>query len=356
LGDNIEVTGIGAVGIADRPIVAPTTFSVNVANEFAVRARGGVRFVTATDGSGNPTKTTTVTPTGIITLNDNTSRDLQLTELRAVNYGSVQTLTSPQQSQARSNIGVGTIAVQDANNVNITGGNISGITDLAIADGGTGASTVDGARANLGFSSQFIMPVFRSHSTMTFSTTDVVGTGSATTPLNGMFDLRAGATPNSQVRYRVNSDGTSINNRTMGFANWTRRVEISGQINFVLAPIGMTNYFIFGKTAGAGFGKVAAGDYVGVSFVNDSLTEGFVCKAGGVSSVLFTPVARDGSLGLNWLIRSENGTVSFYANGVLVGATTDGPVSTNATGTYNIELESTVANSIMQCFTQSQGY
>ena len=33
--------------------------------------------------------------------------------------------------------------------VNITGGSISGIADLAVADGGTGASTAAGARANL---------------------------------------------------------------------------------------------------------------------------------------------------------------------------------------------------------------
>ena len=33
--------------------------------------------------------------------------------------------------------------------VNITGGSVSGITDLAVADGGTGASNVAGAQANL---------------------------------------------------------------------------------------------------------------------------------------------------------------------------------------------------------------
>ena len=31
----------------------------------------------------------------------------------------------------------------------ITGGSITGITDLAVADGGTGASTASGARSNL---------------------------------------------------------------------------------------------------------------------------------------------------------------------------------------------------------------
>lgn len=46
---------------------------------------------------------------------------------------------------ARSNLGLGTMATQAANNVSITGGSISGITDLAIADGGTGASTQQAA-------------------------------------------------------------------------------------------------------------------------------------------------------------------------------------------------------------------
>jgi hypothetical protein len=52
---------------------------------------------------------------------------------------------------ARTTLGLGTIATQGAGAVAITGGNVSGITDLAIADGGTGASTAAAARANLGF-------------------------------------------------------------------------------------------------------------------------------------------------------------------------------------------------------------
>ena len=50
---------------------------------------------------------------------------------------------------ARTSLGLGSIATQDANNVNITGGSIVGITDLAIADGGTGASTANAALNNL---------------------------------------------------------------------------------------------------------------------------------------------------------------------------------------------------------------
>jgi len=45
---------------------------------------------------------------------------------------------------SRTNLGLGSIATQGANNVAITGGSITGITDLAVADGGTGASTLTG--------------------------------------------------------------------------------------------------------------------------------------------------------------------------------------------------------------------
>lgn len=51
---------------------------------------------------------------------------------------------------ARTNLGLGTLAVQNAATVAITGGSITGITDITVADGGTGASTASGARTNLG--------------------------------------------------------------------------------------------------------------------------------------------------------------------------------------------------------------
>jgi hypothetical protein len=56
-------------------------------------------------------------------------------------------------TNARSALGLGSIATQDSDDVTITGGNISGIVDLAIADGGTGASSVGAARTNLGLGS-----------------------------------------------------------------------------------------------------------------------------------------------------------------------------------------------------------
>jgi hypothetical protein len=39
---------------------------------------------------------------------------------------------------ARTSLGLGSIATQASSSVTITGGSITGITDLAVADGGTG--------------------------------------------------------------------------------------------------------------------------------------------------------------------------------------------------------------------------
>lgn len=46
-------------------------------------------------------------------------------------------------SAMRTTLGLGTISTQAASSVSITGGSITGITDLALADGGTGASLAD---------------------------------------------------------------------------------------------------------------------------------------------------------------------------------------------------------------------
>jgi hypothetical protein len=54
---------------------------------------------------------------------------------------------------ARTNLGLGTMSIQNANEVNIVGGSISGIEPLPVDSGGTGANGSAAARTNLGLGS-----------------------------------------------------------------------------------------------------------------------------------------------------------------------------------------------------------
>ncbi|MGY8783396.1 MAG: beta strand repeat-containing protein, partial [Fidelibacterota bacterium] len=58
--------------------------------------------------------------------------------------------TTESGADARASLGLGSVATEQADNINITGGNITGVTDITVSDGGTGASDVNTARSNLG--------------------------------------------------------------------------------------------------------------------------------------------------------------------------------------------------------------
>jgi len=77
--------------------------------------------------------------------------------------------------------GLGTIATQASSNVSITGGSITGITDLAVADGGTGASDASGARTNLGLviGTDVLAPTGSAASLTSFPTFNQNTTGTA---------------------------------------------------------------------------------------------------------------------------------------------------------------------------------
>jgi len=87
---------------------------------------------------------------------------------------------------ARTNLGLGTIATQAANNVSITGGSITGILDIAVADGGTGASDAFNARLNLavpsltGFGASGLWPISVSGNSATVTTITTAQVASAT--------------------------------------------------------------------------------------------------------------------------------------------------------------------------------
>jgi hypothetical protein len=121
------------------------TSSTNTGDTVVVRDSAGdfsANSITAVGFTGNLTGNVIGNLTGTVTGNA-TNVDGTVT----INHGGTGGTTA---QEARENLGLGDIVTLDASNVNFTGGTITGITDLAIADGGTGASNATAARTNLG--------------------------------------------------------------------------------------------------------------------------------------------------------------------------------------------------------------
>ena len=106
---------------------------------YADGAGAGAEVVDVTDTFDFQPLTATLTAIGALAVTDG-------------NFivGNGSTWVAEDGATARTSLGLGSIATQAANNVSITGGSITGITDLAVADGGTGASDTATARSNLG--------------------------------------------------------------------------------------------------------------------------------------------------------------------------------------------------------------
>jgi hypothetical protein len=112
--------------------------------------------------AANGTSTTQIASTEFVINNINTLGTMAFQDSTVVNIsgGSIVGITdllvadggtgASTPSQARINLGLGTISTQDRDAVSILGGSITGITDLSVADGGTGASNAADARTNLG--------------------------------------------------------------------------------------------------------------------------------------------------------------------------------------------------------------
>lgn len=165
--------GVGTMGTQNANAVAITGGSVIAnASSLSIRDSDASNILTLAVGSNLTANTTLTLTTGA---SSNRTLDISAANVTISTAGAAL-IDDADASAQRTTLGLGSIATQNANNVtitggsitgtnlgtistqnanavSITGGSISGITDLAVADGGTGASDAATARTNLGLGS-----------------------------------------------------------------------------------------------------------------------------------------------------------------------------------------------------------
>jgi len=139
--------GLGSIATQASSSVSITGGSISGITDLAI----------ADGGTGASTASAARTNLGVAIGSDVQAYDADLTALAGlaktdgnIIVGNGSTWVAESGATARTSLGIGSIATQDNSSINITGGSITGITDLAVADGGTGASTASQARTNLG--------------------------------------------------------------------------------------------------------------------------------------------------------------------------------------------------------------
>jgi hypothetical protein len=143
---------------------------------------GRLGVVTAASGDYSAVQIT-YTPTGNVAATNVQAAINELDSEKLTKAANLADLVSP--STARDNLGLGTMSVQNSNNVSISGGSIAGITDLAVADGGTGASTLTGYVKGNGTAALT--------ASSTIPNTDITGLGTMSTQNSNSVSITGGS-------------------------------------------------------------------------------------------------------------------------------------------------------------------
>jgi len=188
-------------GIPTAPTAANTTNDTQIATTAFVQAQknnivltGVPTAPTAANGTSNTQIATTAFVSSTVVAATASLGTMSTQNANAVNItgGSIAVAAggtgATTAAGARTNLGLGTLATQNANAVTITGGAIVGISPIAVSDGGTAATTAAGARTNLGLGSM---------ATQNANAVTITGGSIMSTPITG--SLFIGTVTNSGI-------------------------------------------------------------------------------------------------------------------------------------------------------------
>jgi hypothetical protein len=146
--NNVSITGGSLSGVTVSNTSLSNVSVVANASSLRVRDSDGSNVLSIAVGSNLTANTVLTLTTGATS---NRTLDISASNV-TVSVAGAALIDDADASTQRTTLGLGTIATQNANAVSITGGSVTGITDLALADGGTGASLADpNANAVLGW-------------------------------------------------------------------------------------------------------------------------------------------------------------------------------------------------------------
>ena len=306
-----HVTGAASVTVTPSLIGAPQNDGTGATGTWGISISGNAANVTGTvaianGGTGATTDSQARTNLGLAIGSNVQAYDTELAAIAALavtdsNFivGNGTTWVAESGATARTSLGLGSIATQASSSVSITGGSITGITDLAVADGGTGASDAGTARTNLGLAIGSNVQAWDANLDQIAAlapTADnfIVGNGTAwvlETPANALASLGVTATA-AELNYVdgvTSAIQTQLDNRVTSNADdaltggYTTTADNDGTFSsgtYTPTPAGGNMKVITNSGAFTFAAPSAAGDYTLVVLVMNSATAGAITLSG----------------------------------------------------------------------------